>query len=607
MTGPKTLAAALVTTAFVTGIVGYTGSSHTPEPVRTDKIAELFDPAVVRRSTCGLAGVQRKSLLHHMLQAAGPQQALAMAERDAAALPTPLYDDLGSLNYDVTTDDADAQAFFNQGLRFTYAFNHAESVRSFAAGYEVDPTCAMCAWGEAYALGPNINAVMAPQALEPAMDALARAQAAAVNVSAKEQAMIEALATRYGPDAADKPAPYNRAFATAMLAVQARYPNDPEIALVAADAIMNEAPWSYWQTDGRTNAGRNAQGIALVEQVLADTPDHPGAIHLYIHLMEASMMPEKAEPYADTLSALMPGAGHIVHMPSHIYYRVGRYIDSLNTNKVAVEVDEEYFQRPEAIRGGLYELGYYPHNVHFVMASAQMAGDAETSLEYAAKVDALLPIDAVAAAPVMVHPVKAAPLFAYTQFADADTILALPDPGMGAPYVKAMWHYARAVAFAKQKKSDSALTEVDAIAEINNTADFLAFSAARVPANALLSIAQNVALGRIAQSEGDLETAIARFEAGASIQDTINYMEPPYWYYPVRQSLGATYVAAGRVDDAIQAFKASLIEAPNNAWSLYGLQQAYEAKGDETAAGYTNDLLQNAWIDRAAGLDMNRL
>ena len=217
------------------------------------------------------------------------------------------------------------------------------------------------------------------------------------------------------------------------------------------------------------------------------------------------------------------------------------------------------------------------------------------------------PTCAMAAAPAAVHPVKAAPLFAYAQFADADTILALPDPGVGAPYVAAMWHYARAVAFANQEDSERALAEVDAIAGINNTADFRALSAGGVPAKALLSIAQNVALGRIAQSEGDLETAIKRFEAGATIQDTVNYTEPPYWYNPVRQSLGAAYLAVGRVDDAIQAFKTSLVEAPNNAWSLYGLQQAYQAKGDTTAAGYTGDPLQNAWIDRDAGLDMNRL
>lgn len=607
MPSPKPLAAALLTTALVTGVVGYTATPSQTDAIDPDKMAELFDPASVGVSACGPTGGERKSLLRQALEAAQANQAYAMASREAGSPLPRLYDDLGTLTYGVSTQDTDAQAYFNQGLRFVYAFNHAEAIRSFQGGQQVDPDCAMCAWGEAYALGPNINSPMAPNAVEPALAALARAQAVAEKASPKEQAMIAALATRYGPDASSKSAPYNRAFASAMLEVQAQYPDDPEIALVTADAIMNENPWIYWEVDGRTPSGRNGKAIALVEQVLAQDPEHPGAIHLYIHLVEASTTPERAEPYADAMNkGLMPGAGHIVHMPSHIYYRIGRYIDSLETNKVAVAVDEAYFQRPEAIKGGMYELGYYPHNVHFVLVSAQMAGDAQTSLDYAAKIDEILPIEGIAAAP-WVHPVKAAPLFAHAQFSDADTILALPDPGDEAPYVKAMWHYARAVAFAGQKDSDKAYAEIDAIAALNDTADFRALSAGGVPAQVLLSIAQQVALGRIAQAEGDLDTAIKRFEAGSDLQDTINYMEPPYWYYPVRQSLGAAYLAAGRTDDAIQAFKASLIEAPNNAWSLYGLEQAYKAKGDSTAAQYTSDLLQNAWIDKGGELDLNQL
>ena len=606
MPTPRLIAVTALTTALVTGLVGYSGQTTTPRQPDEDKIAELFDPASVGGSVCGPAGVERKSLLRQALATATAQRAFAAADRKAIASLPSLYDDLGTLTYDVSTETADAQAYFNQGLRFVYAFNHAEAIRSFQAGQAVDADCALCAWGEAYALGPNINAPMAPDAVEPALAALARAEAAAKQASPKEQELIAALATRYGPDAAEKPAPYNRAFATAMLDVQAAYPSDIEIAVVTADAIMNESPWVYWEADGRTNAGRVGQAIALVEQVLANRPDHPGAIHLYIHLMEASVMPDKAEPYADALNGLMPGAGHIVHMPSHIYYRVGRYIDSLKTNIAAVKVDEVYFQRSEAIKGGIYELGYYPHNVHFVLVSAQMAGDAATGLEYAAKIDAILPNEGLAVAP-WVHPVKAAPLFAHAQFSDAETILALPDPGEDVPYVKAMWHYARAVAFAGLREKDKAFDEVDAIADLNNIADFRTLSAGGVPAQVLLSIAQQVALGRIAQADGDVETAIRRFEAGAGLQDTINYMEPPYWYYPVRQSLGAAYLAAGRTDDAVRAFKASLIEAPNNAWSLFGLREAYKANGDSVAAGYTAGLLQKAWVDPSSPLDVNQL
>ena len=597
--------AAAVITALVAGVVGFSDVSLQTPAKKQNKIAELFDPATVRRSTCGPAGAARKSLLRQALQAASAQGAFAASNPRKIEMPTPLFNDLGTLSYDVSSAVDEAQAYFNQGLKFTYAFNHAEAIRSFAAGYELDPTCAMCAWGESFALGPNINAAMATPADGLALMALARAEASAKNGTPKERALIKALATRYGPDAVAKSAQYNRAFATAMLEVQAKYPDDLEIAVITADAIMNEKPWTYWNADGRTPAGRNDQAIALIEQVLAIDAEHPGAIHLYIHLVEASATPEWAEPYADKLGALMPGAGHIVHMPSHIYYRIGRYIDSVETNKVAVAVDEAYFTKPEAIRGGMYELGYYPHNVHFVLTSAQMAGDVQTSLEYAAKLDKILPNEGIEAAPYA-HPINSAPLFAYAQFGDAETILALPNPGDSAPYVKAMWHYARAVAFAMMENSVSALAEVDAIAEINNTADFRTIAATGVPAQILLSVAQNVALGRIAKSEGDFETAIKRFIAGAQLQDSINYMEPPYWYYPVRQSLGAAYLANGRVEDAVQAFKSSLIEAPNNAWSLYGLQKAYEAKGDSAAAEHTGGLLQKAWIAHSAGLDMNR-
>ncbi|MFL2769908.1 MAG: tetratricopeptide repeat protein [Rhodospirillaceae bacterium] len=606
MKSRKSLIFITVTAALITGVVGHDRSSLKPSLVDKAKMANLFDPRFVGGSMCGHPGDINRSFLRKAFEATQASQVLASVSLEGNFLLPPLYDDLGSLAYKISTSFPDAQAYFNQGLRFVYAFNHAEAIRSFRAAQQVDPNCALCAWGEAYALGPNINAAMAPNVVEPALAALMRAQAAARNASSKEQAIIKATAVRYGPDASTKPASYNQAFATAMLEVQAAFPEDLEIALITAAAIMNENPWTYWEADGRTAAGRNGQAVSMVEGVLAKNPDHPGAIHLYIHLVEASTKPERAEPFADTLLGLMPGAGHIVHMPSHIYYRIGRYKDSLETNLVAVSTDEAYFQRPEAIKGGMYELGYYPHNVHFVLVSAQMAGDARTSIEFAAKIDEILPNDGIEAA-TYAHPIKVAPLFAHAQFSEAETILSLPEPSEGAPYVQAMWHYARAIAFAKQKQFSKAYTEVDAIAELNDSANFRALSAGGVPAQVLLSIAQQVSLGRIAQAEGDLGVAIKRFEAGAELQDTINYMEPPYWYYPIRQSLGAAYLAAGQVDDSIQEFKASLILAPNNAWSLYGLEQAYAAKGDAVAAKFTNDLLLKAWIDQAAVLDLSQL
>ncbi len=601
----KSVSAALV--AIVVAAFAFTDSFKLDEEEskRPDRVAELFDPAVMQSSICGTGAVRQPSLLRQALALAAPGRAAASTHNSPDTLP-PLYNDLGTLTYAVTSSVPLAQAYFDQGLRFTYAFNHAEAVRSFRTAQQLDPSCALCAWGEAYALGPNINAPMAPDVVPPVLAALERAQQLAGNSSPREQTLIVALAERYGEDAASRPAPYNAAFATAMLEVQKRFPDDHEIALLTADALMNETPWNYWQADGRTPEGRIGEAIALVEQILADNPLHPGAIHAYIHLAEASTTPERAEPYADALNGLMPGAGHIVHMPSHIYYRIGRYLDSLETNIVAVEVDEAYFRRPEAIKGGMYQFGYYPHNVHFVLVSAQMAGDEKITLDYAARVDELLPMAMVETAP-WVQPVKVSPLFAYAEFDSPARVLEIPDPGAGAPYVQAMWHYARAIAHVRLNALDDALSEVDAIAAINDRADFSALQAGNVPAPTLLSIAQQVALGRIAQAEGDVDAAIRHFEAGASLQDLVNYMEPPYWYYPVRQSLGAAYFAAGRLDDAEQALKESLILAPNNGLALYGLAEVYRAKGDADAASMTEGLLRDAWAGPADDLSWSRL
>ncbi|MGB1875473.1 MAG: tetratricopeptide repeat protein [Rhodospirillaceae bacterium] len=600
------IAVALFTTLLVTGLAGARFEGADPQVADADKMAELFSPAVVGGAMCGPAGQSQPNLLRQVLAAAAMRQAGAATDPSEKANRPPLYSDLGTVTYAATSDSPMALAYFDQGLRFAYAFNHAEAVRSFQVAQDIDPDCALCAWGEAYALGPNINLPMSPDVVDQALSAVDRAMANAGNASPREQALIAALATRYGEDASRRPAPYHAAFASAMIDVQAQYPDDHGIALITADAIMNESPWIYWEADGRTPAGRIGTAVALVEQVLADNPSHPGAIHLYIHLLEASVMPTKVEPYAEIMEDLMPGAGHMVHMPSHIYYRVGRYLDSLETNVRAVAVDEAYFQRPEAIGGGIYQFGYYPHNVHFVLVSAFMAGDRDRTLEYADKLDALIPMAMASSAPG-VQPVKVSPLFAYAELGSHDQIMALPDPGNDAPYVKAMWHYARAISLVKNNQSGDALAEVDAIAALNDNSDFRGLTGNGVPAPTLLSIAQQVALGRIAQSNDESDAAIGHFEAAVSLQDTVNYMEPPYWYYPVRQSLGAAYLAAGRTDDAERALKASLIDAPNNGLALFGLAEVYKAKGDVVAAKHTEGLLEDAWVGAVIDLDLSRL
>jgi tetratricopeptide (TPR) repeat protein len=549
--------------------------------------SELFDPRIVAAGVCGRGGEHATAFKPMQVALVSPAEGVAADPAD-----TQLWEGLGDLSYPITTDSEMAQRYFDQGLRLTYAFNHAEAYRAFKKAQTLDPGCAMCFWGEAFVLGANINAAMEGSAVQPAFVAVTNAKARAGKASERERALIDALATRYANDPAADPAALAGAYADAMAAVHARYPDDQDIAVLFADSVMNTSPWDYWERDGRTPKGRLGEAIAAIEGVLAKNPDHPGAIHLYIHLTEASAAPEKAEPYADRLAALMPAAGHIVHMPAHTYYRIGRYQDSLKTNLAAVAADEAYLAQAQA--AGLYPYGYYPHNIHFVLVSAQMAGDAEHMVWAAERLGGKIP-DEVAAEVGWIQAIVPAPYFAHAQFSPPEVVLALEDPGDQFPLVKAMWHYARGVAHAANGDLDAARADAAQISEINQTADFEMLLAWLVPAPDMLRIARHVLEGRIAQAEGDLDQAITEFEVAVQIQDALPYMEPEYWYYPVRQSLGATLLMAGRADEAVEVLRRSLLDAPNNGWALYGLMQAYDAQGDEVARAEVAKLFDKAW------------
>lgn len=521
-----------------------------------------------------------------------------------ASADPPLWNNLGTLRYQITTARPLAQQYFNQGLRLTYAFNHAEAARAYRKAQQLDPQCAMCYWGEALVLGPNINMPMEADAVAPAVAAIQRAQALKSHANRREQALIAALATRYSADPNAERAALDARYAAAMAKLARQYPKDQNIAVLYAEALMNLSPWDYWEAGGAKPKGKTADIVATLERVLRANPDHPGAIHYYIHTVEASDNPKRAEPYADRLGRLMPGAGHLVHMPAHIYFRVGRYQDSLAANRQAVAVDEAYIasQQPS----GIYPLAYYPHNVHFVLVSAQMAGDGETVIAAADKLAALVTDDA-ARAFAIAQPVKAAPYFAHAQFSAPDTILALPAPAADLPYVAALWRYARGVAFAAKGDRASAEKESAAIARLLQTGDFAALTQAGIPAQDVLQIAIHVINARTAQAGGDLATAIAQFEQAAALEDRLAYMEPPYWYYPVRQSLGAVRLLNGDLDSAEQAFRASLARMPNSGWSLFGLAEVYRQRGDTKSARATETLLARAWIGKPGSLSLARL
>jgi tetratricopeptide (TPR) repeat protein len=531
-------------------------------------------------------------------------QAASLASQFADTDP-PLWDGLGSISYKITTANPEAQTYFDQGLRLTYAFNHGEAQRAFHKAQKLDPTCVMCFWGEALVLGPNINLPMQQDAVAPAFAAVQKASALASSASPREQALVAALVQRYASDAKADRAPLDAAYAAAMSKVAAQFPDDDEIAVLYAEAVMDLSPWNYWQPGGREPNPQSAAVVPTLERVLARNPDHPGAIHYYIHAVEASERPQRAEPYADRLRGAIPGAGHLVHMPSHIYYRVGRYLDALADNKVAVAVDEKYLADTNAPMA-VYRLGYYPHNIHFVMASAQMAGDGPTVITAAEKLRGLIP-DETARGIAMVQPVKAAPYFAHAQFSAPEPILALPDPGDAIPYVKAIWHYARGVAHAARHDFSAATGEANAIEAIERSADFTLLNASGIPAQDVLKLARTVLLGRVAQAQGDFNTAIGQFEQAARIQDALPYTEPPYWYYPVRQSLAAALLQAGRLAEAEDQFLLALKRAPANGWSYFGLTQLYKQRGDAAAAEKAEADLARTWVGDRQLLQISNL
>ena len=572
-------------------------------PVSSDVSEEtlrLRDPS---RQMLGLCGGSRRAgeLLRMRLQYAQE----AMANMPAGAGKPILFPGLGTLQYPVTTSNAEAQRFFDQGMMLTYGFNNGEAIRSFQEAQRLDPQCAMCWWGEALAHGPNINAPMDPEVNAQAVAATQRAVALKAKAKPVEQALIDALATRYSADPKADRAALDKGYAERMLQVAERFPQDDNVAVLAAEAVMDTQPWDYWEADRKTPKGNIVKAISLVEGVLKRNPDHPQADHLYIHLMEASVHPERAESYADRLATpLVPAAGHLVHMPAHLYYRVGRFKDSIRVNVDAAKADEAYLKN--AANPGLYRFGYYPHNVHFIVTSAQMAGDMKTAIEQAEKLRGIVDVD-VTSKVAWLQPVSAAPYLAYSQFAAPKDIMALKAPDERLPYVSGMWRYARAVAHAQEKDKAAFDRELAALRAIREGTDFKPMVDQGVPAPDLLRLAETVAQARLAYAQGKYGKAVDLYRQAVAIEEAIPYMEPPYWYYPVKQSLGAALYRSGDLAGARQAFMEALAQAPNNGWALYGLARTQRTMGDRSGAAASEAALTNAWLGDRRWLVLDRL
>jgi tetratricopeptide (TPR) repeat protein len=514
----------------------------------------------------------------------------------------PIYENMGRFTWAaVGPSGQDARAYFDQGYRLGWGFNHAEAARAFRAAQELDPNCAMCLWGEAWVLGPHINYPMGADANARALVVLEQAKRLAPAAGELQVALIDALSRRHSSDPKADRKVLDLAYADAMEAVQARFPEDPHVAILTADALMNLSPWDYWTDEGRTPKGKTARMVELIEGVLGDRqvgplkadPDHPGAIHLYIHAVEASDRMERAAPHAARLAALMPGAGHLVHMPSHIWYRLGRWRESLEANVQAAAADETLLKQGGASL--LYSEGYYAHNIHFVMVSALMGGDGGTTVAAAEKLADLVSNRAQSEVPWTQH-IAAAPYTAHARFSAPEKVLALPAPDANFPFVRARWHYARGVALARLGRADDARAEVSAITALAQTPEITAMPNVGVPGPDVLAIAAKVIEARIAQVKGDHPQAAAQFAEAAAIQDRLPYMEPPFWYYPVHQSLGAALLQQGKAEEAQAAFRAALQRSPNNGWAAAGLLQASEARGDHRSIDETKALLKKNWF-----------
>jgi tetratricopeptide (TPR) repeat protein len=581
--------------ALTTGmLIG--ASTPSGEKYPASLIAQL-DPATALMRLCG--GKDAGNTMRAKLMMA------AAAIPPAAATNAPLYDGLGKASFPITTAVPLAQRYFDQGLSFAYGFNHAAAIASFREAQRLDPNCAMCLWGEALAHGPNINAPMDPEANARAIDLANRAQALAARTALAEQSLIAAMQLRYSPDPKADRAALDAAYADAMLAAARAHPANDDVALLAAEAAMDTRPWDYWLPDRKTPQPRLGEAVQLVETVLARNSEHPQAAHLYIHLMENGPDPKRAEAAADKLATpLTPTAGHLVHMPAHIYYRLGRWKDSIRVNLAAARADEAWIK----VSGdrGLVRYGYYPHNVHFIVTSAQMAGDMPAVMREAKKLETLLDPD-TSAKIAWIQAINAAPYFAAAQYAPPVQILAMARPDPRLPYATAIRHYARAVARANQRNRAGFDHELGRLRAMRQTVDFKPMIDQGVPAPDLLQLAETVAQGRWAYAKRNYAEAARHYREAIAIEDKIPYMEPPYWYYPVHQSLGAALYRAGRYAEARDAFTAALARSPNNGWVLYGLSASERALGRGAQAASARAALQRAWIGQPRWLRMDRL
>jgi len=521
-----------------------------------------------------------------------------------ASTTPPLFEDLGRYHREITTTSPQAQAYFDQGLRLVYGFNHYEAEAAFREAARLDPACAMCAWGLALTYGSNYNSPTDAEREQGAVAAVTRARTlATAGGSERERAIIEALARRHSPSPTADRAALDRAYADAMRDVTNRFPDDLDAATLYADALMNLRPWSLWTVECAPQPGTQ-EIVVTLERVLAIDPMHPGANHLYIHAVEASPDPRRAEAAADRLLNLMPGAGHMVHMPSHIYFRVGRYADAGSANVKAVAADRAYFKKSQP--SPTYRGMYYPHNLDFVWHAASMEGRGAECVRAAREFSAEVPEAMVLEMPDA-ETAPAAPILALARFGRWDEILKQPAPPEAMRYVTGTWLYARGLAYVATGRRAEADQELAALRAVQQSVPADRTVANFFKMSDMLALVAETLAGEIAVRSGDPGIAVGHLAEAVRLQDQHWFTEPPPWYYPARQSLGVALLQAGRAAEAEAVYREDLRRNPENGWSLFGLGQSLRAQGKTADAAAVDARFRLAWARADVTLTASRL
>jgi tetratricopeptide (TPR) repeat protein len=524
----------------------------------------------------------------HQATPSRSEERVAVGEPARPERGAPLFDNLGSYHRAVTTKSAQAQRYFDQGLTLIYAFNHAEAIRSFQEAARLDPSCAMAWWGVALAYGPNINKPMDPADAPKAWEALTKAREAAAGVSEVDRAYIEALSRRYAEKPPEDRSSLDRAYADAMRELVKKYPDDLDAATLFAESLMDLSPWDYWTKDARPKP-ETQEMLKALESVIQRNSNHPGANHYYIHAVEA-VEPDKALASADRLLHFAPGAGHLVHMPAHIYLRTGLYREATLANELASKADESYIAQCNA--QGFYPATYYPHNMHFLWYTNAMEGRSAASIAAARE------IAKHAGHMKLSEADRLGPLLpvVLSRFGRWDEVLAQPTPPEDQHFGSAMSHYTRGLALAAKGKTDEAAGELTAMQKLLESNEAKKLDSPVLPGSAILRVCAHDLAGHVALAKKDYDKAVSELTDAVKVEDDLPYMEPPFSYMPMRHGLGAALMAADRAKDAEAVYREDLKRNPNNGWSLFGLAQSLRVQGKSDAADAVQRQFEQSWI-----------